>query len=218
MIKSITSLWAILGFVLSSYPVYAEDVKPGKIEVSKENIAAGKTKSEVCNGCHGVNGMSVDPKLIPNLAGQYADYIYYQTREFQEGHRHDDTMSAMSALVSSEDDLKDIAAYYSSLKMMTGTNPTSPLAKQGKQLYLRGIPKIGLSSCVSCHGKNGKGNGTKSTFIPVIGGQQKMYLQEELMDFKTGLRPNGPSGHMGDLSKKMSDVEIQALAEYLSGL
>jgi len=218
MNKIITSLWAILCIILSSNSVYAENDKPAGIKLSKENIAAGKTKSEVCNGCHGADGMSVDPKLIPNLAGQYADYIFFQTREFQEGHRHDDTMSAMSALVSSEEDLKDIAAYYASLKMMKGTNPSSPLAKEGKQLFLRGIPKIGLSSCVSCHGKNGKGNGQKNTFIPVIGGQQKMYLQEELMDFKTGLRPNGPSGHMGDLSKKMSDNEIQALAEYLSGL
>jgi len=56
--------------------VKAETTIAGGMNVSDGDPKAGKTKSELCHGCHGVDGMSIDPTTFPNLAGQYAGYIF----------------------------------------------------------------------------------------------------------------------------------------------
>ncbi|MEJ2180126.1 MAG: hypothetical protein P8Y28_06710, partial [Gammaproteobacteria bacterium] len=91
MIKRITSFGAILGMFLLSYSVQAEQTIAGGMDVSEGDPKAGKAKSELCHGCHGVDGMSIDPTTFPNLAGQYAGYIFKQVQDFQLGNRQDDT-------------------------------------------------------------------------------------------------------------------------------
>ena len=218
MIKRITSYGAILGMLLISQSAIADQTIAGGMDVSEGNAKAGKTKSELCHGCHGVDGMSVDPTTFPNLAGQYAGYIFKQVQDFQLGNRHDDTMSAMAGMVTSKQDLRDIAVYFQSQKKMKGKPTGSALAKKGKQIFVDGNPKTGVYGCVNCHGKNGKGKGPTISLFPVIGGQQKAYLVKQLKDLKSGKRKNDPAGMMADIAKKLSDKEIQAVAEYLSGL
>ena len=223
MIKRITSFGAILGIFLLSQSAFAEggaagQVIAGGMDVSEGDAKAGKTKSELCHGCHGVDGMSVDPTTFPNLAGQYAGYIFKQVQDFQLGNRQDDTMSAMAGMVTSKQDLKDIAVYFQSQKKMKGKPTNSALAKQGAKIFKDGNPKTGVYGCVNCHGKNGKGKGPTIALFPVIGGQQKAYLVKQLKDLKSGKRKNDPAGMMADIAKKLSDKEIQAVAEYLSGL
>ncbi|WP_455375689.1 c-type cytochrome [Kaarinaea lacus] len=218
MIKRITSYGAILGMFLLSQTAAADQVIAGGMDVSEGDAKAGKTKSELCHGCHGVDGMSVDPTTFPNLAGQYAGYIFKQVQDFQLGNRHDDTMSAMAGMVTSKEDLKDIAVYFQSQKKMKGKPGDSALSKKGKDIFENGNPKSGVYGCVNCHGKNGKGKGPTISLFPVIGGQQKAYLVKQLNDLKTGKRKNDPAGMMADIAKKLSDKEIQAVAEYLSGL
>jgi len=203
---------------LLSQTAAADQVIAGGMDVSDGDAKAGKTKSELCHGCHGVDGMSVDPTTFPNLAGQYAGYIFKQVQDFQLGNRHDDTMSAMAGMVTSKEDLKDIAVYFQSQKKMKGTPTNSALAKKGKDIFENGNPKTGVYGCENCHGKNGKGKGPTVSLFPVIGGQQKAYLVKQLNDLKTGKRKNDPAGMMSDIAKKLSEKEIQAVSEYLSGL
>ena len=218
MIKRITSFGAILGIILVSQSVQAEQVIAGGMDVSEGDPKAGKTKSELCHGCHGVNGMSIDPTTFPNLAGQYAGYIFKQVQDFQLGNRHDDTMSSMAQMVTSKEDLKDIAVYFQSQKKMKGKPTNSALAKKGKGIFENGNPKTGVYGCINCHGKNGKGKSPTISLFPVIGGQTKAYLVKQLNDLKSGKRQNDPAGMMAAIAKKLSDKEIQAVAEYLSGL
>jgi len=223
MIKRITSFGAILGMFLLSHLAIADGGAPvqviaGGMEVSEGDAAAGKTKSELCHGCHGVDGISIDPNTFPNLAGQYAGYIFKQVQDFQLGNRQDDTMSAMAGMVTSKEDLKDIAVYFQSQKKMKGTPSDSALSKQGKDIFENGNAQTGVYGCVNCHGQNGKGKGPTISLFPVIGGQQKAYLIKQLNDLKSGKRQNDPAGMMADIAKKLSDKEIQAVAEYLSGL
>ncbi|MGD8558801.1 MAG: c-type cytochrome [Gammaproteobacteria bacterium] len=218
MIKRITSFGAILGLVLVSQSVHAEQVIAGGMDVTDGDPKAGKTKSELCHGCHGADGMSVDPTTFPNLAGQYAGYIFKQVQDFQLGNRHDDTMSSMAQMVTSKQDLKDIAVYFQSQKKMKGKPTNSALAKNGKNIFENGNPKTGVYGCVNCHGKKGKGKGPTISLFPVIGGQTKAYLVKQLNDLKSGKRSNDPAGMMAAIAKKLSDKEIQAVAEYLSGL
>lgn len=211
MIATVLSLLVFSGGAISQ-PI-AGGMKPGE-----GNAKAGKTKSELCHGCHGVDGISIDPTTYPNLAGQYAGYIFKQVQDFQLGNRHDDTMSAMAATVTSLDDLKDIAVYFSSQKIMSGKSGNSKKSSAGKNLFEKGNPKAGVYGCVNCHGKNGKGKSKANSLFPIIGGQQKAYIIKQLNNFKTGTRKNDPAGMMGDIAKKLSKNDIENVAEFLSGM
>ena len=217
MIKRTTVAGSILGIVLLSQTAQAQ-VIAGGMAANDGDPNAGKAKSELCHGCHGADGMSVDPSSFPNLAGQYAGYIFKQLQDFQLGNRQDDTMSAMAAMVTSKDDLKDIAAYFQSLSKMKGQPHDTELAKKGWEVYKKGNAKNGIYGCVNCHGSNGKGKGADNALFPVIGGQSKAYLVKQLTALKNGSRANDPAGMMADIAKKLTDEEIQAVAEYLSGL
>lgn len=78
------------------------------------DAAAGKAKAATCAACHGAEGISANP-MWPNLAGQQDAYLVKQLKDFKSGARKDPLMSPM-AIGLSEDDMKNLAAYYSSLK------------------------------------------------------------------------------------------------------
>lgn len=78
------------------------------------DAAAGKAKSGTCAGCHGANGVSNNP-LWPNLAGQKDAYLVKQLKAFRDGTRSDPMMSPMAKPLS-DDDINNLAAYFSSLK------------------------------------------------------------------------------------------------------
>ncbi len=77
------------------------------------DITQGKIKAAVCAGCHGTNGIGLSAEF-PNLAGQKQAYLLKQLQSFKTGIRKNVTMNAMSAALN-ENDMKHLAAYYSSL-------------------------------------------------------------------------------------------------------
>ncbi len=78
------------------------------------DIAAGKAKSVTCAACHGQKGISQNP-MWPNLAGQQAQYLVKQLKDFKSGARKDPSMTAMVAPLSAAD-IENLAAYFNSLK------------------------------------------------------------------------------------------------------
>ncbi len=78
------------------------------------DAAAGKIKAATCIACHGAEGISINP-MWPNLAGQQDMYLSKQMKDFRDGKRDDPVMSAMAKPLS-DDDIDNLAAYYSSLK------------------------------------------------------------------------------------------------------
>ncbi|MEZ5541375.1 MAG: cytochrome c [Pseudomonadota bacterium] len=74
---------------------------------------AGKTKAAACAGCHGPEGVSSNP-MWPNLAGQKEGYLVKQLKAFRDGTRTDPMMSPMAKPLSDED-IDNLAAYFSSL-------------------------------------------------------------------------------------------------------
>ena len=79
---------------------------------------AGKTKSAMCAACHGADGNSPAPNF-PKLAGQHANYVAKQLKEFKGGDRTDATMNGM-AMALSEQDMADIAAFYATQAVAVG--------------------------------------------------------------------------------------------------
>jgi cytochrome c553 len=172
---------------------------------------AGKLESGLCKGCHGAEGISY-VELIPNLAGQHAAYTAKQLRDFQSGARTHQIMSAISRSVTATE-LADISAYFAGLKKMQGDGGgDNPAAEK---LFRNGDPSRGIPACQSCHGENGKAP-VKANY-PVIGGQHTEYLRVQLFHFRGGDRSNSPDGIMSKAASKLTDGEINALAEYLSG-
>ena len=74
---------------------------------------AGKAKSSTCEACHGSNGISNNP-VWPNLAGQKEQYLINQLKAFRDGNRSDPMMAPMAQPLSDQD-IADLAAYYSNL-------------------------------------------------------------------------------------------------------
>jgi cytochrome c553 len=192
----------------------AETVDVIKLRMGAGNPDTGKHKSELCQGCHGENGIGLDD-MVPNLAGQYAYYIAKELRNFQKGERNHQIMSDLAKTIN-DAELRDIATFFASQKMMQGNGAgDNPV---GKKLFLKGDPSRKIPPCMSCHGVNGKGQAPNIPNYPVIGGQHKGYLRAQLVNWRSGERKNSPGNIMNKFAQHLTDAEIEALADYLSGL
>ena len=153
------------------------------------NASAGKTKSAPCMACHGADGNS--PNVIwPKLAGQHPAYIVKQLQAFKSGDRKDPLMSAQAAPLSDQD-MQDLAAYFSSQKIQTGTAAADKVAL-GEGLYRGGNTESGVAACTACHGPIGQGN--PAAAYPSIAGQHAAYVVKALKDFRAGNRGVGDTG------------------------
>jgi cytochrome c553 len=180
------------------------------------NPISGKQKSDFarCQECHGIDGISSDPK-IPNHAGQYAGYLIKQLNNFQSGERKHEVMTIMAEDLTATD-MADIAAYFASQKVMQGEGDgDNSLASN---LFVNGDKARDIPACASCHGEKGKGKFADNVTYPVIGGQRRIYLRTQLVNWKLGERTNSPNGVMNKIAKLLSDDEIDALVNYISGL
>jgi cytochrome c553 len=180
------------------------------------NPVIGKEKSREgrCQECHGPDGISEDAKT-PSHAGQYAGYLVKQLNNFQSGQRRHAIMNIMAEDLTAND-MEDIGAYFASQKVMQGEagndNP------QARDLFINGNPGRNIPPCVSCHGDSGKGRLADNVFYPVIGGQRAIYLRIQLINWKLDDRSNSPGAIMNKIAKALSEDEINALADYISGL
>ena len=109
----------------------------------------------VCAACHGVDGNSPIP-VNPSLAGQHPGYLYKQLTDFKAGRRKNAAMSAMVANLS-DDDLRNLAAYFAAQKPMAGTAKDRALAAAGQRLYRGGNSETGVPACSGCHSPDGAG-------------------------------------------------------------
>lgn len=79
------------------------------------DLENGRSLSRSCSSCHGKLGIARDPE-VPHLAGQSARYIEKSLMDFQKGERQDRRMSLIVNNLS-EEDIKDLAAWFSSLEI-----------------------------------------------------------------------------------------------------
>ena len=205
--------WLLYITLFSVSAVNAQDSYKGDPE-------AGKAKNAICAACHGVDGNSA-LDINPKIAGQHANYLYKQLSEFKlasqtggkEG-RNNAVMNGMAAALS-EEDMKDLAAYFSSQDMKAGETPEEYVLPGGA-LYRGGDEERGITSCISCHGPRGNGMGLAG--FPDISGQHASYTKSQLEQFRSGMRANDMNGMMRDIAKRLTDEDIEILSQYISGL
>lgn len=177
------------------------------------DAAAGKTKSAACAACHGADGNSGANPLWPKLAGLHPKYIKKQLHDFKAAKRKDATMAPMAAPLK-EQDIEDLAAYFSSQTRTIG-EAAADKVQLGQSLYRAGSSN-GAPACTGCHGPAGGGNGAAN--FPGISGQSAAYVAKQLKDFRSGARSNDMNSMMAGVAAKLNDKEIDALSQYVQGL
>ncbi len=186
------------------------------------DAAAGKDLSVACGACHGSDGNSASA-MYPKLAGQGARYLEKQMHDVKSGKRSIPMMAGQLDNMSDQD-IEDIAAYFSSQEMTINRAKDEDL-KLGEQIYRSGSIAKGLPACSGCHSPTGAGNAPAG--FPKLGGQHAEYIETQLKAFRIGFddygnvvarNNDGESMIMRGVAGKLSDREIKAVANYVSGL
>lgn len=163
-----------------------------------------------CALCHGPEGESANA-LYPRLAAQHPDYLQKQLRDFRDGRRKSDTMSEMAKDLQDED-IAVLARYFAGKQAGARQPGDADLAAVGKYIFLKGNRYSGVAACASCHGQNA--HGTEQ--LPRLAGQHPSYIETQLKDFNKRERTND-NAVMHTVVEKMTELEMHAVAEYLSG-
>ena len=177
------------------------------------DIAAGKEKSASCIACHGADGNS-PANIYPKIAGQHASYLEKQLQQFKNGERDNAIMMGM-AMPLSEQDIKDLAAYYES-QTATPETVSTDIVDAGQKLYMGGDLQRNIPACTACHGP--RGNGLALAKFPKISSQHTAYLKAQLQSFRSKARHNDQNGMMTDVAAKLTDADIELLSHYISAL
>lgn len=200
-------LTSLLPLGLIAFSAHAQGVPQG------DAARAKPIATQSCAACHGTNGNSSNPQY-PSLAGQGSRYLYEQLKAFRNGTRPSPVMSAMVTTLS-EDDMLNLAAYYSMQQPKTATPPSKTSTPQGKKIYHEGIASKSVPACETCHGANGGGNFPE---FPRLAGQQREYVAQQLKAFRAQQRANNPNAMMRSISAHLSDADIDAVANYIAGM
>jgi len=191
---------AVLGLLLGG-PALAGDADKAKSIVT-----------EVCSACHGMDGNSIVPNF-PKLAGRHPEYLVKELKEFVSGTRNSAIMAPICAKLD-PDDFKALGEYFGAQKPTSGHVLDQKAAAIGMTLYQDGDEERGVPSCAGCHSSDGAG----SRRFPRLAGQHREYLIQEMYNFRNDVRNYGAARLMREVAKRLTEDEIKAVAEYLTGL
>ena len=187
---------------------------------AKPDLAkARQTVDTLCAACHGADGNS-PTSANPNLAGQGADYITLQLQHFKSGVRTNAIMAGMVATLSPED-MRALGIYFAQQTPKIAGTKERDLALAGQQIYRGGNMATGLPACAACHSPDGVGIPSR---YPRLGGQHADYSLAQLKAFKAGERGMDKAGKdvngkvMAQVAARLSEREMQAVVQYVSGL
>jgi cytochrome c553 len=178
----------------------------------KVDVAKGQAIStQVCAACHTNDGSRGSP-ANPILQGQHPEYIAKQLADFKAGKRNNPVMKGFASALS-EEDMKNVAAFYAGKQAKPGFAKNKDLVSLGEKIYRGGIPEKQVPACAGCHSPNGAGIPAQ---FPRLSGQHADYVEAQMAAFRAGTRANGPM--MLTIAAKMSDKEIKAVSDYVAGL
>ncbi|NOT15790.1 MAG: cytochrome c4 [Methylotenera sp.] len=192
----------------ASFGAFAET--PAKAEPLAKRTAESIVNT-VCAACHAPDGNSVIT-VNPKLAGQHPEYLQKQLTEFKSGKRANAVMSGMAAGLS-DDEIKDLATYFSAKKLTLGQAASNGKGSLGEKVYRAGNAASAVPACAACHGPSGAGLPKQ---FPRLSGQHADYTLAQLKALRSGERANAPM--MITIAAKMTDAEMAAVADYIQGL
>ena len=208
MIKLFTTIFAVaVSFVTVS--AHAEDLKG--------DAKAGETKNAMCIGCHGIKSYQNSfPEVykVPMISGQNAKYLASALTAYKKGERKHPSMRGIAQTLS-EQDIVDLAAYYSISGVVAGNEPP---VKPAKEPSTEVQALLGKANCASCHGANF--NKPIDPSYPKLAGQHADYLWVALKAYKVDNNPKVGRGNaiMAGMAKQYTSAELKVLAAYISSV
>ncbi len=165
------------------------------------NPQRGQILSYTCLGCHGIEGYrnAYPDYAVPRLRGQRAEYLASALQEYRSGARQHPTMRLQASSLSDQD-IADIAAYFSGKPLLATSSATPP------------EPPKAATVCTSCHGRDGI---AVAPMYPSLAGQQASYIERAIQEYQTGYRKNPI---MNGMVASLKPADITAIADYFSSL
>jgi cytochrome c oxidase subunit 2 len=199
---------------IAEQPTFAETQS-----LAAPNLAAGQAQYAACAACHGQNGEGNQALNAPKLAGQQAWYIERQLNHFKVGARggEGDTngaqMIAFANMLTTDDAVRNVAAYISSLPDTPAPTTVSGDIDNGYDIYDR--------NCAACHLDDGAG--TWYTDAPKLAGMSDWYFVTQISNFRAGIRGLHSEDDFGEqmvsMATAMADAqEIADVAAYINTL
>jgi cytochrome c553 len=168
--------------------------------------------ARLCVACHGTDGNSA-LAVNPKLAGLQPQYLRKQLLDYKAKRRRSDIMETMVEALS-EADIDALAAHYGAQKPAPGEVRRPELLELGRKVYVDGNELTGVPSCSGCHYPDGAGTAR----FPRLAGQHAEYTLRQLKDFKDAKRENDRGLVMQSLALRMTEKEMEAVAEYIAGM
>lgn len=181
----------------------------GNLNASEPDVAL-KIVQETCQHCHGLHGESSNV-IYPRLAAQNEQYVIRQLQNFRSGER-EGTMNEIAVNLT-DTEIDSLAGYFSSQPALSHTVRDKEFEAVGWYIYHRGNKYSKIPPCATCHGENGEG----TERIPRLAGQHKRYVSDQLTEF-TGRDPKRSDPIMHSIASKLTEMEIEAVANYVSGI
>ncbi len=191
--------------------VHAASAATAGAPSAKPDLAKGQASAQVCAACHTADGSRGSP-ANPIIAGQHPEYLVKQLQEFKAGTRNNAIMKGFASMLS-DDDMKNVAAFYAGKSAKPGFAKDKTLVVLGEKIWRGGIAEKAVPACAACHGPNGAGLPAQ---YPRMGGQHADYTEAQMVAFRGGVRAN--SAQMTTIAAKLSDREIKAVSDYIAGL
>lgn len=208
MNKILSSLSVLVVACVTTFSVHAQE--------SKGDAHAGEKKIAMCIGCHGIKGYQASfPEIhkVPMISGQSAAYISAALTAYKKGERKHPTMRGIADSLSDQD-IADVAAYYSASGVVEGAAaPAKAADGNAKAMAL-----VTKGACASCHGESFSKPIDPS--YPKIAGQHSDYLFVALKAYKAegGAIVGRSNAIMGSIAKQFSNAELKELANYVGSL
>jgi cytochrome c553 len=198
-------------------------VAAGAQEAKGGDAGAGAKKIAMCEGCHNLPRYQASfPEVykVPMIAGQNAKYIVAALTGYRKGERKHPTMRAIAGSLSDQD-IADVAAYYSQLGQPAGSAAAAAPAASAPPAH-EAPPQVAKllaqANCASCHGANFSAPIDPS--YPKLAGQHADYLFAALKAYQTDHNPlmGRSNAIMMGMARPFTHPEIKAIAAYLGSL
>lgn len=202
---------ASLGRVLEGL-ILAPILVLGATSAVAETVDAERIVKETCATCHTQTGNSLAPPF-PKLAGMAPDYLAKQMRDIASGTRKSDIMVSILADLT-RGQVNALAAYFGRQTRTPGIVTHPDLVAAGERVYHEGNRETGVPACAGCHTQNGGG----APRFPMIAAQNADYVVQQLQNFRSGARANDFGTLMRTVVARLSDAELQAVAQYVASM
>lgn len=190
-------VWAVVAYLAA---IQRGEEPPLRVTAT---FGQGAEGSAYCTTCHG----SI-PGRVPRLDIQSPEYLAGALEDFRSGVRPSGFMQHAVSLVPPEE-FADLAEFFASEPETARPSPDA--SPEGERLARRGTRDV--PACASCHGPDAP---DEATAAPVLAGQDRAYLENQLRLWRNGTRQG--SATMSAAAQDLTDDDIALLSAWYSGL